>query len=54
MARKTVAIVGPTEQRKPDNLANSATFGLVVTGEGAELMDSGGSYLNRPEFVRVL
>ena len=37
------AIVGPLEQRNPDNLANNATFGLVVTPEGAALMKPGGS-----------
>lgn len=38
------AIVGPKEQRNPENLANNATFGLVVTPEGAVLMDPGGCY----------
>lgn len=38
------AIVGPTEQRNPENLANNATFGLVITAEGVVLMDSGGSW----------
>ena len=38
------AIVGPTEQRNPENLADNATFGLVVTDEGAVLMDPGGSW----------
>jgi len=38
------AIVGPLEQRNPENLANNATFGLVVTPEGAVLMDPGGSW----------
>ena len=38
------AIVGPLEQRSAENLANNATFGLVVTPEGAVLMDPGGSY----------
>ena len=38
------AIVGPTEQRNPENLANNATFGLVITVEGVVLMDSGGSW----------
>jgi len=38
------AIVGETEQRSATNLANNATFGLVVTPEGAVLMDPGGSY----------
>lgn len=37
------AIVGPTEQRNSDNLANNATFGLIETGEGAVLVDPGGS-----------
>ncbi|MBD3765790.1 MAG: MBL fold metallo-hydrolase [Rhodobacterales bacterium] len=38
------AIVGPKEQRDAANLANNATFGLVVTDEGAVLMDPGGSW----------
>ena len=38
------AIVGPLEQRSPENLADNATFGLVVTPEGAVLMDPGGSW----------
>ena len=38
------AIVGPLEQRSPENLGNNATFGLVVTDSGAILMDTGGSY----------
>lgn len=37
------AIVGEKEQRSPENLANNATFGLVVTGDGAVLIDPGGS-----------
>jgi glyoxylase-like metal-dependent hydrolase (beta-lactamase superfamily II) len=38
------AIVGPLSQRSPENLGNNATFGLVVTNDGAILMDPGGSY----------
>ncbi|MFC4217231.1 MBL fold metallo-hydrolase [Pseudophaeobacter arcticus] len=38
------AIVGPTEQRSPDNHANNATFGLVETDAGAVLVDPGGSW----------
>ncbi len=38
------AIVGPLEQRSPENLANNATFGLVVTEVGAVLIDPGGSW----------
>lgn len=37
------AIVGPFDQRNPENLANNATFGLVVTEAGAVLIDAGGS-----------
>ena len=39
------AIVGPLDQRSAGNLANNATFGLVVTNDGAVLIDTGGSWL---------
>jgi glyoxylase-like metal-dependent hydrolase (beta-lactamase superfamily II) len=39
------AVVGPLEQRSPENLATNATFGLVVTPEGAVLIDPGGSWM---------
>ncbi|OIQ45546.1 MAG: hypothetical protein BM558_03385 [Roseobacter sp. MedPE-SW] len=38
------AIVGEKEQRGPENLANNATFGLIVTLQGAVLVDPGGSW----------
>ncbi len=38
------AIVGEKAQRSPENLANNATFGLVVTPDGAVLIDPGGSW----------
>lgn len=38
------ALVGEMEQRSPANLGNNATFGLVVTDDGAVLIDPGGSY----------
>lgn len=38
------AIVGEMEQRSPENLGNNATFGVVVTGDGAVLIDPGGSW----------
>ncbi len=38
------AIVGDMDQRSPENLANNATFGLVVTPDGAVLIDPGGSW----------
>ncbi len=37
------AFVGEKAQRSPENLGNNATFGLVVTGDGAVLVDAGGS-----------
>ena len=38
------ALVGPKVQRSGENLANNATFGVVVTDEGVVLMDLGGSW----------
>ncbi|HGG05425.1 MAG TPA: MBL fold metallo-hydrolase [Aliiroseovarius sp.] len=38
------AIIGPTSQRSPENLGNNATFGLIVTNDGAVLIDPGGSF----------
>lgn len=44
VADNVYAIVGEMTQRSPENRGNNATFGLVVTKEGAVLVDSGGSY----------
>ena len=38
------AIVGPHEQRNPENFANNATFGVIITSEGVVLVDPGGSW----------
>lgn len=38
------AFVGEKQQRSPQNLANNATFGLIVTSDGAVLVDPGGSF----------
>jgi len=38
------ALVGEKGQRSSENLANNATFGVVVTGEGVLLVDPGGSW----------
>jgi glyoxylase-like metal-dependent hydrolase (beta-lactamase superfamily II) len=38
------ALVGEKDQRSPENLANNATFGVVVTEEGVLLVDPGGSW----------
>ena len=44
VAEDVWAIIGPNEQRNPENHANNATFGLVVTDAGSVLVDSGGSW----------
>jgi glyoxylase-like metal-dependent hydrolase (beta-lactamase superfamily II) len=48
------AIVGPLSNRTPQNLGNNATFGLVVTSEGAVLVDPGGSYLGAKQLHGVV
>jgi glyoxylase-like metal-dependent hydrolase (beta-lactamase superfamily II) len=40
----TYALIGPTGNRDPQNLGNNSTHGVVVTAEGAILIDAGGSY----------
>jgi len=44
VAGNVYAIVGELNQRSPENHANNATFGVVVTTKGVILVDSGGSY----------
>lgn len=48
------AIVGPYEQRSPDNLANNATFGLIVTADGCVLVDPGGSWQGAAALEQVI
>lgn len=38
------ALIGEHKQRSPENLANNATFGVIVTSEGVVLVDPGGSW----------
>ena len=38
------AFVGEKAQRSPANLANNSTHGLIVTADGAVLVDPGGSF----------
>ena len=38
------AFMGEKKQRSPTNLANNATFGLIVTNKGTVLIDPGGSW----------
>ncbi len=38
------AIVGPTNNRTPENFGNNSTSGFVVTSQGVVLIDSGGTF----------
>lgn len=48
------AIVGELGNRTATNLGNNATFGLVITTEGAVLIDSGGTYKGAVEIHRII
>ena len=48
------AIVGEMVQRSPENLANNATFGLIVTDAGAVLVDPGGTYKGAARLAAVI
>lgn len=48
------AIIGEKAQRSPQNLANNATFGVVVTGDGVVLVDSGGSWKGAEALDKVI
>lgn len=43
------ALIGPLDQRSPENLANNATFGVIVTADGVVLVDPGGSWKGAEE-----
>ena len=49
VTENTFAIIGPLSQRSPENLGNNATFGLIVTSEGAILIDAGATYKGAAE-----
>jgi glyoxylase-like metal-dependent hydrolase (beta-lactamase superfamily II) len=44
VADNIYALVGSVNQRSPENFANNATFGVIVTPEGVVLVDPGGSW----------
>jgi len=54
VADNVYAIIGELDQRSPDNYANNATFGFVVTDEGVLLIDSGGSYRGAEQIDRAI
>ena len=43
-AENIYALVGPLDQRSPENFGNNATFGVVVTPAGVVLIDAGASW----------
>lgn len=43
IAANVYALVGPLENRTPENLGNNATFGFIVTSKGVVLIDTGGT-----------
>ncbi|WP_404379560.1 MBL fold metallo-hydrolase [Caenispirillum salinarum] len=51
VAEGVYALVGPLEQRSPENLGNNATFGAIVTDDGVVLIDSGGSAAGAEEIA---
>ena len=48
------ALVGPMEQRSPQNLGNNATFGVIVTKAGVVLVDPGGSAMGAAEIEAAI
>lgn len=48
------ALVGTTEQRSPENLANNSTHGVIVTDQGVILVDPGGSYLGAKQIHQTI
>ena len=54
VAENVYAIVGPLSQRDPENLGNNATFGLVVTQDGAVLIDAGAGWQAAEELHKVI
>ena len=54
ISEQVYAIVGPLGNRTAGNLGNNATFGLVITGEGAVLIDSGGTYRGAQEIDALI
>lgn len=54
VADNVYALVGSLEQRSPENLANNATFGVVVTDDGVVLIDAGGTWNGAAEIYKTI
>lgn len=48
------AIVGPMNNRTPENLGNNSTSGFIVTKQGVVLIDAGGSYKGAQNIHNVI
>lgn len=44
LANNIYALIGPTTNRTAENLGNNANFGLIITSEGAVLIDPGATH----------
>lgn len=54
IAENVYALVGPLENRTPENLGNNATFGFITTSEGVVLIDSGGTLKGAQAIERAI
>lgn len=54
VSKDIYAIVGELGNRSTENLANNATFGVVVTNQGVVLIDSGGTYLGAQQIDQLI
>ncbi|PLX38520.1 MAG: MBL fold metallo-hydrolase [Hyphomicrobiales bacterium] len=54
VADNVYAFVGELGQRSPTNFGNNATFGLIVTADGAVLVDPGGSWKGAEELDKAV
>ena len=52
VADNVYALIGPMEQRSPENFANNANFGFIVSDQGVLLIDSGGTLAGAKDIQR--
>ncbi len=54
VADNIFALVGPLGGREPENLANNATYGVVVTSEGVIVINTGGTYKGAERIYNII
>lgn len=54
ISENVYALVGEMAQRSDSNIANNATFGVIVTKEGVVLVDPGGTYLGAKQIDETI